>query len=55
MEDNYIEDKEDNKEMVLHWFDYSSTTEISPIRKSPLVWARYRVNAYLLRIFDGRE
>ena len=55
MEDNDIEDKEDNKEMVLQWFDYSSTTERVPIRESPIVWARHRVNAYLLQIFDGRD
>ena len=48
MDDNIIGGKEDNKEMVLQWFDYSSTTERVPIRESPIVWVRYRVNAYIL-------
>ena len=48
MEDNDIEDKEENEEMGLHGFYYNSTTERVPIRESPIVWVRYRVNAYIL-------
>ena len=55
MEDDYIEDKKDNNEMILHWSGYSSIMERVPIRVIPIVWARHRVNADLLRIFDGRD